>query len=162
MMTNIPALDGSSNEIPAPLFSDEQLKEYLNLGQAVSVPPSRSPTNAFASDSEGVVENLLENGEEIMKDLVFKKIFDSYLKPRDFPGEKKLDIKLPNRSDSKYAYSSVLDKLYVQKNSAVNFSVTYERPSSPRARYSLLASVIFTNPLYAALPVKVCPNHRDR
>ena len=94
MMTNIPLLDGSSNEIPIPLFSDEQLKDYLNLGHTVSFPSPHSETNTFASDSEGVVENLLENGEEIMKDLVFKKIFDSYLKPRDFPGEKKLDIKL--------------------------------------------------------------------
>ena len=163
MMTNIPLLDSSSNQIPDPLFSDEQLKDYLNLGHtAVSFPSSRSETNTFASDSEGVVDNLLENGEEIMKDLVLKKIFESYLKPRDFPGEKKLDIKLPNRFDSKYAYSSVLDKLYVQKNSVVNFSLTYERPSSATARYSLLASVIFTDPLYAAVPVKVCPNHRDR
>ena len=136
MMTNIPVLDGFSNEIPAPLFSDEQLKEYLNLGQAVSVPSSRSPTNTFASDSEGVVENLLENGEEIMKGLVFKKIVDSYLKPRDFPGEKKLDIKLPERSDNKHAYSTQLDKLYIQRNSALNFSLTYEMASSPTACYS--------------------------
>ena len=159
MMTNMPRLDGSSNEMPDPLFTEEQLKDYLNLDQAVTPP---SETNTFGSDSEGVVENLLQNGEDIMKDLLFKKIFDCYLKPRDFPGEKKLDIKLPERSDNKHAYSTELDKLYIQRNSALNFSLTYERPSSSTARYSLLASVIFTDPLYTALPVKVCLNHRDR
>ena len=164
MMTNVPLLDDSSNEIPDSLFTEEQLKDYLELssGPAVSFPSPRSENNTFASDSEGVVENLLENGEDIMKDLVFKKIFDSYLKPRDFPGEKRLDIKLPDRSDNKHAYSSVLDKLYIQKNSGLNVSLTYERPSSSTARYSLLASLIFTDPLYAAVPVKVCLNHRDR
>ena len=105
---------------------------------------------------------MLENGEEIMKDLVFKKIFDSYLKPRDFPGEKRLDIKLPSRSDNKHAYSSVLDKLYIQKNSELNLSLTYDMSSTPTARYSLLASVIFTDPRHAKVPVKVCPSHRDR
>ena len=160
-MTNIPSLEGSSNDLDS-LFTEEQLKDYLNLGQAVSTPSPRSESNTFASDSEGVVENLLENGEDIMKDLLFKQIFDSYLKPLDFPGEKRLDIKLPERSDNKHAYSSVLDKLYIQKNSALNFSLTYERPSSSTARYSLLASVIFTDPRYTALPVKVCLNHRDR
>ena len=129
---------------------------------SVSSPSHRSETNRYASDSDGVIENLLENGEEIREDLVLKTIFESYLKPRNFPGEKMLDIKLPENSDSKHQYSSVLEKLYIQKNSALNVSLTYERPSSSTARYSLLASVIFTDPLYAAVPVKVCPNHRDR
>ena len=154
--------DSSGNEIPDQILTEEELKDCLALGQAVTFPSPSSEANTFASDSEGVVENLLENGEEIMKDLVFKKIFDSYLKPRDFPGERRLDIKLPDRSDNKHAYSSVLDKLYIQRNSALNFSLTYEMASSPTACYSLLASVIFTDPLYANVPVKVCPRHRDR
>ena len=151
--------DSTSLRIP-----DEQLNKYI--GDTVNdfpefFPPSQSQPS-LGSDSEGVIENLLENGDQIMKDLIFKKISDCFLKPRDFPGSKKLDIKLPQLMSSKSAYSSVLDKLFIQKNSALCFSLTYEEAGSVGAQYSLLASVIFTDPIYANIPVKVCLNHRDR
>ena len=161
-MTETPPEEGEDcTSLPIP---DEQLNKYI--GDTVNdFPEFFSPSQSLpglGSDSEGVIENLLENGDQIMKDLIFKKISDSFLKPRDFPGEKRLDMKLPNLSSSKSAYSSLLDKLFIQKNSALGFSLTYEGASSPIAQYSLLASVIFTDPIYANIPVKVCLNHRDR
>jgi len=160
-MTETPPEEGEDcTSLPIP---DEQLNKYI--GDTVNdFPEFFSPSQSLpglGSDSEGVIENLLENGDQIMKDLIFKKISDSFLKPRDFPGEKRLDMKLPNLSSSKSAYSSLLDKLFIQKNSALGFSLTYEGASSPIAQYSLLASVIFTDPIYANIPVKVCLNHRD-
>jgi len=160
-MTEIP-VEGSSSSGAYFSLSEEQLNCYI--GDTVCDFPElftpAQPHSTLGSDSEGVVENLLENGEEIMKDLMFKKISDNFLKPRDFPGKNKLDFKLQNMVDSKIGFSTNLDKLFIQKNAALCFSLTYDR-TSPNAQYSLLSSVIFTDPKYKNIPVKVCLNHRD-
>ena len=165
-MTEAPPVEGEEDRsvsLDLPI-SEEQLSKYVQdtVSDYPELFPSSQSQTTLGSDSEGVIENILENGEEIMRDLVFKKIFENYIKPWDFPGQKNLDIKLPNMTSNKSAYSSSLDKLFIQRNTALSFSLTYDGATNPGAQYSVLASVIFTDPIYANLPVKVCPNHRDR